>query len=62
MQQDLPPHVRHAVEEAWAVRLTQQADAWKRARAGQRTATETGVLVIRRPVRASAVSQGQSPA
>ena len=59
MQQDLPPHVRQAVEEAWATRLARQAVAWKSMRT-ERSATDTGIVVIRRPKRASGAPQGKS--
>ena len=60
MQQNLPPHVRQAVDEAWASRLAQQAGAWKSTRAGRTGATDTGVIVIRRPKRTAVISQSKS--
>jgi hypothetical protein len=41
----------HALEEAWAANLEQQVCAWKAARSGRTSATEAGVLVVRRPRR-----------
>ncbi len=38
----------HAVDEAWAAKLEEQACAWKAARSERRSATDSGVLVIRR--------------
>jgi len=49
MQQILPPHVRQAVDEAWAAKLEQQAYARKEARLERKSATDTRVPVIRRP-------------
>jgi len=53
MQEFLPPHVQQAIDEAWAVNLEQQAEAWKVARSRQRTVNSVGVLVVRRPARRS---------
>ena len=41
----------HAVDEACAAKLEQQARAWKAARSERRSATDSGVLVIHRPRR-----------
>jgi len=54
MQEILPSHVQQAVDEAWAVRLEQQAAVWKAARLGRGSVDQAGVLVVRRPVRGSA--------
>jgi hypothetical protein len=51
MQEILPPHARQ--EEAWAANLEQQLCAWKAARSERRSATETGVAVVRRPRRST---------
>jgi hypothetical protein len=56
MQEILPSHVQQVVDEAWAVRLEQQAVIWKAARLGRGSIDQAGVLVVRRPVRSRAAA------
>ena len=48
---DLPKHILEKVERRWAQKLEQQALAWKDTRSDTRTATATGVQVVRRTKR-----------
>jgi hypothetical protein len=61
-QRNLPRHVVDRFERRWAQKLQEQARAWKGARAEERSATETGVPVVRRAKRTRLPNRRTAPA
>ncbi len=61
-QSKLPRHIVERFERRWAQQLEQQAQSWKGARADTRSATESGVPVVRRSKRARGAERRQAPA
>lgn len=59
MQDVIPPHVRQAVDEAWASSLERQACAGRAARAERTSAAETGVFVVHRAEELAAATEGR---
>gem|GEM_PF-3991856 len=55
MHQLLPPHVREALDEAWAAKLEEQANVWKNTRSERRSVLSTAIVVVRRPKRGRSI-------
>ena len=55
----LPPHVRQALDEAWAAKLEEQANVWKNTRA-QRQSLIAGIVVVRRSKRGHGIVKGRT--
>ena len=51
MHELLPPHVRQALDEAWAAKLEEQANVWRNTRAERQCVSTAGILVVRRSKR-----------
>jgi hypothetical protein len=61
-QPKLPRHVVDRIERRWAQALEKQAHAWKDARAGARSVTDSGVPVVRRSKRPRVPERRTAPA